>query len=439
MKYWSDCVEVNNYQSREALRPCANACLTIFFRDTDTSALSSQAPNHEEESECHSSKKSREYLERTTESASIEKMAADSTDADCNDVLEPKVKANSQAHRLVFRSDSIAGTNTEDDVEEEQIITENRSSLRALLEPGVPLPSDTSHQIDKAVVGMTSDNKDNVVLNYLKSSKPELCQELLRRAVVSNLKIGRRPAPLCEGQQIPSQSNRKNSWVWRHMFLSSSSDGRKEWHCRICQHHRKYHMSTTNLKLHLRKHNISEQGEVSGIGSVSQSKDIVEDTFDSDRQELFLKSLVLWMARDKLPPSMVDCPGFKHFISAGSMGKLTAPTSSTVYRHIAALGTKHDTILCSMIKTHCSGGFATAEIDLWEGPDKMHYLGVICHFITSSWEKKQLLFHLGNMMVEHTSVNVVQRIRKISKDLLNMEFEQFCWAVCSDNTASVDP
>ena len=129
--------------------------------------------------------------QRTTESRGVE-----SPGTGCASANEGRYESQSDS---VVPSDLGAATDAED------LEVQNKSLFR-LLEPTVPLASDTSHQIQKAVFRMTPEMKDNVVIKYLRSSQRELFKELLRRAVVSTLKINSSPASLSDGQQIPKQS-----------------------------------------------------------------------------------------------------------------------------------------------------------------------------------------------------------------------------------------
>ena len=280
-------------------------------------------------------------------------------------------------------SEAKSFTDVEDDIK--HIPEISGSSMYDLLEPAVPITDDVTFKVENLILRMSQQTRDQVVLEYLKSSQVDLFKQLLRRAVASNMEVDIEPATLGDGERIPKQSNRKQSWVWKHIYLS----GPDTWHCRICTTTGKYHRTTTNLKNHLKVHKISEFSKRTNISRPSGNNGNAAETtmFDAEHQKIFIESLVIWIARDKLPACMVDSPAFKYFISKGSLGKLTSPVSSTIYKHIGQLGKKHDEILKHMLESECSPGFGTAEIDLWEGPDKYHYLGVICHFITSKWEK----------------------------------------------------
>jgi hypothetical protein len=77
------------------------------------------------------------------------------------------------------------------------------------------------------------------------------------------------------------------------------------------------------------------------------------------------------------------------------------------------------------------------QIAFRQGPQKIHYIGVICHFISSGWEKQQLMLYLGEITEEDTTENVITRLKHSCKHRLGIDFEDIFWSVCCDKMAGV--
>ena len=74
------------------------------------------------------------------------------------------------------------------------------------------------------------------------------------------------------------------------------------------------------------------------------------------------------------------------------------------------------------------------EFDCWPAPTQEHYIGVLVHVLTDSFQPFTLLLYADRLGTPETAANQAQRILHVIHDLVGFPLSELVWAVQSDNT-----
>ena len=76
------------------------------------------------------------------------------------------------------------------------------------------------------------------------------------------------------------------------------------------------------------------------------------------------------------------------------------------------------------------------ETDLWEAPNKEHWMAILAHLTTEDWRAITLLLYMGKLGVEHTAQNQADRIISVFRKKFDVDVAKVVWSISSDNTGS---
>lgn len=228
--------------------------------------------------------------------------------------------------------------------------------------------------------------------------------------------------------------------VWRYFAFEADTDGKPKDidkpKCKLCQEDITARFgNTSNLYTHIRNKHPSiytslakeRQESSSSTRCNSSSQTSVTALFEKSRKfdrnsrehKELTRSVTTCLAKDMLPLSTVDKPGFRAMISKFNP-RYDLPTRSYFSRiAIPALYQEVREGLQSSLRSvdidHFSG-----TTDLWSSSAMEPYLSYTIHYVTSSWELTSHCLQAHYMPEDHTGMNLQDAL---SQTLLNWELD----------------
>ncbi len=177
----------------------------------------------------------------------------------------------------------------------------------------------------------------------------------------------------------------KRSFVWQH-FRTTTIDGSNPIDqlitCQYCNWNllesaRKN--STSNMKNHLKKHNITEKGALTGdaqLNPVEQKKQYEDD-------------IIQMIIEEDLPFSFIESKGFEQLLNNLGYNELRM-SASTVKRRIESTFEQSRHELISLLDNTCES--IAISLDAWTSPNNHSFLGII-----GSWIGPDFVFMKGSL------------------------------------------
>ena len=226
--------------------------------------------------------------------------------------------------------------------------------------------------------------------------------------------------------ELISKKNTK-ALVWKYFGFEANDDGRSRSldtpKCRLC------HLpvgakdaNTTNLYSHLKiKH--PEEFSLIQCTNSKRCKPVQKETqanqpsltetwnkqkllsSDSREHKELTKSVACCLARDMLPLSTVDKPGFRtmlqRFNPRYQLPSRKHFTKVAIPRLVSEVRGK---IECQIASRELD--YFSATTDLWTSISEDPYITLTCHFIDRSWELKSLCLQTHYIPEDHTAENI---------------------------------
>ena len=246
------------------------------------------------------------------------------------------------------------------------------------------------------------------------------------------------------------------SIVWNHFgfparsgkFIQKDKRLRKEVYCKLCKRSLSYKGNTTNMIVHLQSRHsaayseivdqLKTTGNAHSSASLSKNQPSIEDSFNklaplprsSSRWKALTNSICYFLAKDLHPLSTVYDQGFLHMLKVFEP-RYSPPDRTTFSRHyLTEMYTKEREKICKQT----SGGLQWYAItcDGWTSRANHSYLSVT---INNKWELKWFLLETGEMVEQHTAVNLANYLDEVL-DRWNLPITQVS-AVVTDNATNI--
>lgn len=259
------------------------------------------------------------------------------------------------------------------------------------------------------------------------------------------------------GMYLVKKRNTKSN-VWQNFALMATEDGKiveKEQDKPICRSCGKGVLAkgsnTTNLFQHLREHHPLVFAELAPPQS-SKSKSTAEaepsskqatlaETIsrsakylsDSAQAKELNRAVTYYIAKDSIPISTVEKPGFKHLIS-----KLNPRYQIPSRRHFADFEIPRlyshvkDNIVAASLK---NANFFAATTDFWTSGTCHPYLTLTVHFVNPEWGLSSFSLDTSALYEDHTGENIACAITDIL-DNWNLSFKKLI-ATTTDNGSNI--
>ena len=127
------------------------------------------------------------------------------------------------------------------------------------------------------------------------------------------------------------------------------------------------------------------------------------------RQRHATDALVLLIAKDMLPLSLVESSTFKTFVSTLDP-RYTLPSR----KHLSTklIKEKHEVIHCHLVELLASTECVSVTLDMWSNRQMKGFIGITCHFI-KEWSMQSVL--LLRFHGRHTSENIISYFHEITE------------------------
>ena len=249
------------------------------------------------------------------------------------------------------------------------------------------------------------------------------------------------------------------SIVWNHFgfparsgkFIQKDKRLRKEVYCKLCKRSLSYKGNTTNMIVHLQSRHSAVYSEIvdqlKTTGSAHSSAPLpidqssIEDSFkkltplprSSSRWKALTNSVCYFLAKDLQPLSTANDQGFLHMLKVFEP-RYTPPDRTTFGRHyLPELYAKEREKICKQM----SDGLQWYDVtcDGWSSRANHSYLSVTLHYINNKWELKCFLHETGEMVEQHTAINLANYLEEVL-DRWNLPVTQIS-AVVTDNASNI--
>ena len=227
------------------------------------------------------------------------------------------------------------------------------------------------------------------------------------------------------------------SVVWNHFgfparsgkFIQKDKRLRKEVFCKICKHPLSYKGNTTNMIVHLQSRHSAEFSEIAdqlkSSGSTHSSASLPTDqplitdsikrltplSRSSSRWKALTNSVCYFLAKDLHPLSTVNDQGFLHMLKVFEP-RYTPPDRTTFSRHyLPELYDKQKQKVCQ--QTGEGLQWYAVTCDGWSSRANHSYISVTLHYINNEWELKCFLLEAGEMVEQHTAINLANYLEEV--------------------------
>ena len=225
------------------------------------------------------------------------------------------------------------------------------------------------------------------------------------------------------------QKKKTKSVVWKNFGLRASREGvivDKEQDkpvCRTCGRSVQAKGSnTTNLYQHLREHHPTIYAELAPkvtpkqptTSQASLAEVITRATkfaSTSAQAKEFNRAVTYYLAKDAVPISTVDKPGFRHLVSVlnpryqlPSRKHFSDQEIPQLYTHV------RDTVVMPALR---EAEFFSATTDLWTSAASEPYMTLTVHYVDKAWNLRSFCLETVPMFVDHTGKNIADAVSDI--------------------------
>jgi hAT family protein len=253
-------------------------------------------------------------------------------------------------------------------------------------------------------------------VHILSSSPPPLIPEL------SGLTSSRSSQQPCKRRKAKSYS----SWTVEHFWVteldniwSRKGGPPKKDRLLVCKRcswsstDSARHGSTSNLLVHLQtKHRIRS-------GSDTSSSSTGETTLDQflgpprDRVDVE-QMLIQWVVQTRQPFTVVEHPAFRALFEATGT-KLPFKTADTLYNRIKDEFCKSRICLKQELARSCHT--LALSLDVWTSENQVAIMGIIGHWISPEFEKREELLEFTDIYGPHSGENLAEIVMKMVEEL----------------------
>ena len=226
------------------------------------------------------------------------------------------------------------------------------------------------------------------------------------------------------GSDALVSKKKTKSFVWNYFGFESDGNGRPRCinspKCRLCRATiAAKDSNTTNLYSHLKskhpeefllaqrasnKGSLERKGQASILDSWKKQQLL---SSSSKEHKSLTNSIAYCLARDMLPLSTVDKPGFRAMIHQFNP-RYQLPTRKHFTKvAVPALVTEVKSKIEQQIKSKQLDYFS-ATTDLWTSAAGDPYITFTTHFIDSSWELKSFCLQTHYIPEDHTAANIAE-------------------------------
>ena len=208
--------------------------------------------------------------------------------------------------------------------------------------------------------------------------------------------------------------------------------------------------NTTNLFQHLREHHPQIYANLAPLASkVKSSSESEANTKqptlsesiarsakylpDSAQAKELNRAVTYYIAKDSMPISVVERPGFKHMLlKLNPRYQVPARRHFTDYEIPQLYSHVKDNIVAKSLKEVT---FFAATTDLWSSDSCHPYLTLTVHFVSSNWDLKSFCLDTAALYEDHTGQNIADAISDIF-DNWNLDMKKLV-ATTTDNASNM--
>ena len=197
-----------------------------------------------------------------------------------------------------------------------------------------------------------------------------------------------------------------------------------------------YSGQTTNIVSHLASHGLTQEkhdkiqrGEVDDV-----SVEVFQQRWSEQGQKRAAQVMATWVAKDRLPPNIVTGEGFKVMMHQLLGGRVRVPHPTTIVRHSEDLKMDHDKRLLRTLQdlSRINYPITYVEADIWEAPNKQHWIAFIMHYVTEDFFMKSLVLYTGKI-ASKTALSQAQRLISAVKRFGGIDVSDLVWVISSDS------
>ena len=234
-------------------------------------------------------------------------------------------------------------------------------------------------------------------------------------------------------------------------FIQKDKRLQKEVYCKLCRRSLSYKGNTMNMIVHLQSRHSAVYSDIvdqlKTTGSAHSSAPLpkdqlsIEDSFkkltplsrSSSRWKVLTNSVCYFLAKGLHPLSTVNDQGFLNMLKIFEP-RYTPPDRTTFSQHyLPELYTKEREKICK--QTSDGLQWYAVTCDGWSSRANHSYLSVTLHYINNEWELKHFLLEIGEMVEQHTAINLANYLEEVL-DRWNLPVTQIS-AVVTDNASNI--
>lgn len=247
-----------------------------------------------------------------------------------------------------------------------------------------------------------------------------------------------------------------SSVVWQ-FFENKGGEAAK---CNVCKATVKRKSNTTNLIVHLRKHDLQYKEycrlkQSGGSGGVDDSSDLVNNNdsahsskkskqttlsmftnppLTASRNNDITQAVVNWLCEDGVPIYCVEKQGFKNLMAVVEK-RYSVPSRKSVMSYVTS---NYDT-KCRELKLELEENivkpkrFCSITTDLWSANTMDPYMAVTIHYINQEWELQSKLLQCAYLPGSHTGDLLAEELMNtmvewgLAKSAYIGEFGKHCY------------
>jgi hypothetical protein len=202
--------------------------------------------------------------------------------------------------------------------------------------------------------------------------------------------------------------------------------------------------TTSNYRKHYLKHHkdvpLKEENETELLGAASGSDEHTKENWEKTGSEGGLRKqlkeiLVQLIVECSLSLSIVEAPAFHRLINfldehAPCFSRRTIRRELTVCFQAAKERVKHD-----LKKQRETGGCMSLTLDVWSSANRLDFLGITVHYLTSELEFVSKLLDFVPLQAQHTGKNQAEKLLQV---LESYEITQHIFTTTTDNASCND-
>ena len=174
---------------------------------------------------------------------------------------------------------------------------------------------------------------------------------------------------------------------------------------------------SVNLDLHLKNHEIiskSTKKRKASVKSAFTEKVININGRNSSNKMIISHLLIKWFARDNLPFSTVQKPGFKTFLTQTGILKNPNDLPSESYLRLYALGDCYNFVKEKVLIELRKMVFGCIQLDMWtDNYARNPFMGFLVSYIDNNWDKQIINLRTSEFPHPHTAKSVKNKVFKI--------------------------